>query len=92
MLYWITQTIRPSMHYYYEHRSRPPVAMRPERVDAPTAVAMFPREVMQVPRSAVERKYDLRRWTTMPHGGHFAAMEQPAALVDDIRAFCREFR
>ncbi|MEO5842045.1 MAG: epoxide hydrolase family protein [Acidimicrobiales bacterium] len=92
MLYWITQTIRPSMHYYHEHRSRPPVAMRPERVDAPTAVAMFPREVMQVPRSAVERKYDLRRWTAMPHGGHFAAMEQPDALVDDIRAFCRAFR
>jgi microsomal epoxide hydrolase len=92
MLYWITQTIRPSMHYYYEHRATPPVAMRPERIDVPTAVAMFPREVMQVPRSAVERKYDLRRWTTMAHGGHFAAMEQPDALVADIRAFCREFR
>ncbi|HUP75612.1 MAG TPA: epoxide hydrolase [Acidimicrobiales bacterium] len=92
MIYWITQTIRPSMHYYYEHRAQPPVAMRPERVDAPTAVAMFPREVMQVPRSAVERKYDLRRWTQMERGGHFAAMEQPDALVADIRAFCREFR
>ena len=62
------------------------------QVDVPTAVAMFPREVMQVPRSAVERKFDLRRWTTMQHGGHFAAMEQPDALIDDIRAFCREFR
>ena len=66
--------------------------MRPERVDVPTAVAMFPREVMQVPRSAVERKFDLRRWTPMQQGGHFAAMEQPDALIDDIRAFCREFR
>ena len=92
MIYWITQTIRPSMHYYYEHRATPPVAMRPERIDVPTAVAMFPREVMQVPRSAVERKYDLHRWTTMLHGGHFAAMEQPDALIADIRAFCREFR
>jgi pimeloyl-ACP methyl ester carboxylesterase len=92
MIYWITQTIRPSMHYYYEHRSNPPVAMRPERVGAPTAVAMFPREVMQVPRSAVERKFDLHRWTAMQRGGHFAAMEQPDALIDDIRAFGREFR
>ena len=66
--------------------------MRPESVDVPTAVAMFPREVMTVPRSAVERKFDLRRWTAMQQGGHFAAMEQPDALIDDIRAFCREIR
>ena len=92
MIYWITQTVRSSMHYYYEHRANPPAAMGPERINVPTAVAMFPREVMQVPRSAVERKYDLRHWTTMARGGHFAAMEQPDALVADIRAFCREFR
>ena len=92
MLYWITQTIRPSMHYYYEHRSTPPVAMRPERVAVPTAVAMFPREVMQVPRTAVERKYDVRQWSSFERGGHFAAMEQPDALIADIRAFARQFR
>jgi pimeloyl-ACP methyl ester carboxylesterase len=62
-LYWVTQTIRSSMHYYYEHRVHPPVAVRPERVDVPTGVAMFPAEIMRVPRSAVARKYDLRRWT-----------------------------
>jgi microsomal epoxide hydrolase len=66
--------------------------MRPERVDVPTAIAMFPREVMQVPRPAVERKYDVRQWTEFDRGGHFAAMEQPAALVEDIRAFGRQFR
>jgi len=92
MLYWITQTIRPSMHYYYEHRANPPVAMRPERVEVPTAIAMFPREVMQVPRRAVERKYQVRQWTAMPVGGHFAAMEQPDALIADIRTFARAFR
>ena len=67
-------------------------AVRPVRIDCPTAVAMFPREVMRVPRSAAERKYDLRRWTEFPRGGHFAAMEQPEALVADIRAFFRDFR
>ena len=92
MLYWITQTIRSSMHYYYEHRANPPVAMRPERIAVPTAVAMFPHEVMQVPRSAVERKYDLRQWSTFDRGGHFAAMEQPDAMIADIRAFGRQFR
>jgi len=91
-IYWVTQTIRSSMHYYYEHRVHPPVAMRPERVDVPTGVAMFPAEVMRVPREAVARKYDLRQWTDMPVGGHFAAMEQPDALVDDVRRFFRPLR
>jgi pimeloyl-ACP methyl ester carboxylesterase len=91
-IYWVTQTIRSSMHYYYEHRVRPPVAMRPERVDVPTGVAMFPFEVMRVPRPAVERKYDVRRWSEMAAGGHFAAMEQPEALVSEIREFFRPLR
>jgi pimeloyl-ACP methyl ester carboxylesterase len=68
------------------------VAVRPERVDVPTGVAMFPAEIMHVPRSAVARKYDLRRWTEMEKGGHFAAMEQPEALAADIRAFFRPLR
>jgi pimeloyl-ACP methyl ester carboxylesterase len=91
-IYWVTGTIRSSMHYYWEHRHNPPAAVRPVRIECPTAVAMFPREVMRVPRSAAERKYDLRRWTEFPRGGHFAAMEQPEALVADIRAFFRDFR
>ena len=91
-IYWLTGTIRSSMHWYLEHRQRPPVAVRADRVDVPTGVAMFPKEVMRVPRSAVERKYDLQRWADMPCGGHFAAMEQPVALVDEIRAFFRPLR
>ncbi|HVM64583.1 MAG TPA: epoxide hydrolase, partial [Acidimicrobiales bacterium] len=67
-LYWVTGTIRSSMHWYLEHRQRPPVFVRPERVDVPTGVAVFPKEVMRTPRSAVARKYDLRHWTTMPRG------------------------
>ncbi len=91
-IYWVTQTIRSSMHYYYEHRCNPPVAMRPVRIDVPTGVAVFPAELLRPPRRAVERKYDVRRWSEMPAGGHFAAMEQPAALVEDIRAFFRAIR
>jgi microsomal epoxide hydrolase len=44
------------------------------------------------PRSYVERLYNVSRWTEMPRGGHFAALEQPALLVDDIRAFARTLR
>ena len=92
MLYWVTGTIRSSMHWYLEHRRNPPVAIRPERIDVPTGIAMFPKEVMRVPRRAAERKYDLRRWTELPRGGHFAAMEQPDVLVEEIRSFFRPFR
>ncbi len=91
-IYWVTGTIRASMHWYLEHRRRPPAFVRPERVPVPTGVAVFPREVMRTPRSAVARKYDLQRWTVMERGGHFAAMEQPQALVDDVRAFFRPLR
>ena len=78
--------------WYAAHRQRPPAAMRPERIEVPSAVADFPRETVRVPRSAVERKLDLRQWTEMEHGGHFAAMEQPEALVADVRRFFRGIR
>jgi microsomal epoxide hydrolase len=53
-------------------------------------VAAFPREILRAPRSWAERAYNIRRWTEMAAGGHFAAMEQPSALAADIRAFFRE--
>jgi len=92
MLYWVTGTIHASTRWYAAHRHRPPAAMRPERIDVPTAIADFPRESVRVPRSAVARKVDLQQWTTMPRGGHFAAMEQPELLVEDVRKFFRRFR
>jgi pimeloyl-ACP methyl ester carboxylesterase len=92
MLYWVTGTIHASTRWYAGHRRRPPAAMRPEWIGVPTAVADFPKEVVRVPRSAVERKYQLVQWSEMPRGGHFAAMEQPEALLVDIRRFFRGIR
>jgi microsomal epoxide hydrolase len=61
------------------------------KVEVPTAIALFPKEFLPPPpRSVVARYYDLRRWTEMPAGGHFAALEEPQALVDDVRAFLRD--
>ena len=88
-IYWVTQTLRSSAHWYWERRIRPPAGSRPVRIDVPTGVAMFPKEVMRTPRSAVARKYDLRHWTSMASGGHFPAYEEPDALVADIREFAR---
>jgi microsomal epoxide hydrolase len=57
------------------------------------AYAAFPREIVRPPRSVAERVYgNIRRWTAMPRGGHFAAMEQPDALAADVRSFCRSLR
>ena len=61
------------------------------RVDTPTAISLFPKEFLPPPpRRVVERYYDVRRWTEMASGGHFAALEEPAALAEDVRLFLRE--
>jgi microsomal epoxide hydrolase len=60
-------------------------------VTVPTGYAEFPREILIPPRSLAEKTYtNIRRWTKMPKGGHFAALEQPAALADDVVAFFGE--
>jgi pimeloyl-ACP methyl ester carboxylesterase len=88
-LYWATQTGTSSARIYYENRVAPP---NPRRVEVPTACALFPKEISVPPRKWVEARYNLVRWTVMPRGGHFAALEQPELLVDDVRAFFRGLR
>ena len=65
---------------------------RVERVDVPTAVALFPADLTHPPRSWAERIYNVTRYTEMPRGGHFAAHEEPELLADDITAFFRDLR
>jgi pimeloyl-ACP methyl ester carboxylesterase len=94
MLYWVGRSFGTSARYYYEAAHNPwtPAHDRSPRVEAPTAVAVFPQEVMLLPRRWAERNHNLRRWTPMPSGGHFGPMEEPEALVADIRAFFRTLR
>ncbi len=63
-----------------------------QRIEVPTAYASFPREILHPPRAWAEKAYNIKRWTMMPAGGHFAALEEPAALAADIRAFFRDLR
>ena len=89
-LYWFTRTVASSMRLYWETRARPLAFPPGTAIDVPLAVALFPRELPMPPRSWVERVFrDVRRWTPMPRGGHFAALEQPELLAQDIRAFAR---
>ncbi|MBW3550329.1 MAG: epoxide hydrolase, partial [Proteobacteria bacterium] len=90
--YWVTGTAGSSARLYYETLSGGKPVMPTDRVEVPTAVARFPREIYRPPRRWVEEAFDLRRWTVMPRGGHFAALEQPELLVDDVRAFFRGLR
>jgi len=95
MIYWVSETINSSMRRYYESRHNP--SPRPlklgQRIETPTGIAMFPGELaLLVPREWAERCYNVKRWTDMPSGGHFPALEEPALLIEDIRAFLRPYR
>ena len=90
MLYWVTQTITPSIRLYWELQHSGEGAL--PFVAVPTGVGRYPKEVIRFPRAWVERRYNLTHWSVMPRGGHFAAMEQPELFVDDLRAFFRPFR
>jgi pimeloyl-ACP methyl ester carboxylesterase len=90
MVYWITQTINSSTRLYYEARHHPWRLKPGTKIEAPTAVAMFPGELLLPPRHWAERVYNVQRWTEMPRGGHFAAMEEPKLLSDDVRAYFRQ--
>ena len=86
-LYWITQTISSAVRLYREDRLIPLKFGIDEFVKPPVAVARFPRELPMPPRSYVERGFNVQQWTEMSFGGHFAAMEQPVLLAEDIIKF-----
>jgi pimeloyl-ACP methyl ester carboxylesterase len=92
MLYWTTGAINSSLWPYFARRHSPWPLPDNQRIEVPTAYASFPREILHPPRAWAERAYNIRRWTLMPAGGHFAALEEPAALAADIRAFFRDLR
>ncbi|MFD1951579.1 alpha/beta fold hydrolase [Sphingomonas arantia] len=71
---------------------RPLVFEAGERIRPLLGVSVFPKEIAMPPRSQVERVFDVRRWTEMPAGGHFAALEKPDLLAAELRAFFRLLR
>jgi pimeloyl-ACP methyl ester carboxylesterase len=94
MLYWVTETWGSARRFYY-FTARDPVELVPGRsplVPVPTGVGLFPGEVFYVPRRFVERDANLVHWSPQAAGGHFAACEQPALFVEDLRRFARKLR
>lgn len=87
-LYWFTGAIGASFWVYYARAHGPWPVPEGQTVDVPAGYAAFPREILRPPRSLAERTFtDIRRWSEMTRGGHFAALEQPGALAQEIRAF-----
>ncbi|MGQ0538769.1 MAG: epoxide hydrolase family protein [Gemmatimonadaceae bacterium] len=91
-LYWSTSAIHSSFWVYYAHRHQPWVSSREKPITTPTGYADFPAEIVRPPQALVARYFNLRRWTAMFAGGHFAALEEPEALARDLREFFRDLR
>ena len=91
-IYWVTQTISSSTRMYFENQKHLWTMERDQKVPTPAGMAMFPQEISKPPREWGERSYHVRRWTEMASGGHFAALEEPQLLAEEVRAFFRDFR
>jgi pimeloyl-ACP methyl ester carboxylesterase len=94
-IYWFTETIGTSMRFYKECLGMAPwqpAHTRQPAVEAPTGIAVLPKELIITPRKTAERNANLMHWSLLPAGGHFAPAEEPAALVEDVRACFRKLR
>ena len=89
MLYWLPATGASSAQLYWE--SFRDTDFTP--IGTPTGCSIFPKEILRISRRWAERRFsDLRHWHELDRGGHFAALEQPTVLVDELRTFFREVR
>ncbi len=86
-VYWTSRCVTTSLRDYWDNRWH---RVEPGFVAAPTAFAVFGHNFVpegEPPRSLMERLYNVRRWTVMPRGGHFAPAEEPGLVARDISAF-----
>src|SRR5262245_32180559 len=91
-VYWVTNTINSSVRLYCESRRTDRFGPMGEKVNVPTAGAVFPREMFRIPEAYAAEAFNLQRYTRFDRGGHFAALEEPDLLVDDVRVFFEEVR
>jgi len=96
MLYWLPGTGASSARLYWESSARVREWIEgptSDTVSVPTGCSVFPKELQRPSRRWAERRFtDIRYWSEPERGGHFAAFEQPALFVDEVRAFFRLVR
>lgn len=89
MIYWVTNTVGSAAHMYYENsHSLPPLGY----IEVPTGIALLPADILSPPKAWAMRNLNVTRWTSLPRGGHFTAMEEPELIARDIRDFYRPLR
>lgn len=95
-LYWFNGSVASSMRIYHEHytNNKPPPPRRPGEptITVPTAFAVFPKELLLIPRKIAARYTNLHRWNLQPRGGHYPSAEQPELVVEELRSFFRTLR
>lgn len=93
-LYWLNNSFASSVRYYADSFKRPwtPRHNRQPTLRAPTGIAVFPKELRRVTKALAQEHANLVHWSELPCGGHFAASEEPALLIEDLRAFFRPLR
>jgi pimeloyl-ACP methyl ester carboxylesterase len=89
-VYWVTKTINSSIRLYCESQRTDRFGPTGEYVTVPTAAAVFPKEIFRIPRAYAESRFNLVRYNRFDRGGHFAALEEPDLLVQDIEEFFRD--
>jgi microsomal epoxide hydrolase len=99
MLYWLTGTIESSFQPYHDIMSAGAGRWIKEKAKewlgssrTPAGFALFPKDISSPPREWAERFFNVQRWTEIRHGGHFAAMEEPERLAEELREFFRPLR
>ncbi|CAM4037153.1 Pimeloyl-ACP methyl ester carboxylesterase [Pedobacter westerhofensis] len=89
MIYWVTNTIASSAQIYYENtHGLPPM----NKITVPTAIALFPDDILLPVKSWVERNLNVSHWKVLPRGGHFTAMEEPKLFAEDFQLFFKSIR
>jgi pimeloyl-ACP methyl ester carboxylesterase len=89
--YWLTSSIVSSTRLYREVALEGPPTSGPPQIPVPAGVAVFPKEPFGAPREWLEAIYDIRRYTVFEFGGHFAALERPDDVLNEIREFFPAF-
>jgi len=96
MIYWVTATAGSAARMYLQNVRamyvQPGGPMSAQKSEVPAAVVVFPSDTVPLPREWAERNVNLKRYTIMTKGGHFAALEEPELFVNDLREFFCEFR
>jgi pimeloyl-ACP methyl ester carboxylesterase len=99
VIYWATESIGTSFLPYYDYANAGAVTWIGQGIKkltgssrVPAAFALFPKDISHAPREWAERFFNVQRWHEMPRGGHFAAMEEPELLAEELRTWFRTFR